>query len=143
MTFCLILYEITSVIKTINYSASSCGVTCNATLQDKQKLIDDLHNLVRGKYLTHCNTAIPFQWFASTCANIWFSRMQLMLQYPVQPLRRLQPDIGPSNDDLFSIAVDAVENAYLLKTSVLVSISRMVVYGVIVIRIYNTVWTFL
>jgi hypothetical protein len=116
-TFGLMLYEISSVVKKINYPASAPDEMCNVDLRDKQHIVDKVRNLVTEKYLAHCNTAIPFQWFASTCAKIWFSRMQIMLHYPVQPSRRLQPDMGSSNNDILCNVIDVVENMYLLETN--------------------------
>jgi hypothetical protein len=116
-TFGLMLYEISSVVKKINYPASAPDEMCNVDLHQKQDIVDKARNLVIEKYLAHCNTAIPFQWFASTCAKIWFSRMQIILHYPVQPSRRLQADMGSRNDDILCNVIDVVENMYLLETN--------------------------
>ena len=116
-TFGLLMHQLTHVIKQINYAASSGRVVEDLSLQQKQKLVTDVHKLVGDTYMIHCNSDIPFQLVAAKCTHLWFSRMQLMVQYPVQPLRGPKSNLAFRKDDLLRTAVTAIEDAYLLETS--------------------------
>lgn len=117
MSFGLILYELTSVIRQINYAVSSSILIQDLGLRQKYKLINDVEKLVREKYLSQCDSGIPFQWFASQCINMWFSRIRLMVYYPLQPVSRglLAPEVD--SKDVLQISTSVVESSYLIETN--------------------------
>lgn len=113
-TFGIIIFEISLVVKKISYAAAS-GVILDS--HHKQDLADEIQSLIERKYLVYCDRNIPFQCFAATCIKIWFSRMQLIVQFPIQPSIQPRLAAAPNNDVTFCNAIDAVETSYLLETS--------------------------
>lgn len=121
MTFGLIRFEVASVLRRIQYTPLGLKTKCSGTyamasLQQKEKWIQQYHQRLEEKYLRHADMSVPLYWVMATVARLVASKMWLMLYHPFQRL-----DGGASlpqgiRDKLFVTSLENVEYALLLYT---------------------------
>ena len=74
MTFDLLRYEITNTLRWLQFKPA--GLTCpgrnmdNATIEEKERMIEKLTMYLEEKYLRHCDMTIPLQWVAANVARL-------------------------------------------------------------------------
>ena len=89
----------------------------NLSLEDKERMIEDLHQHLEQKYLRHCNTTIvPLHWVAATVARLVIAKMWLVVHHPLQ-----RSDAGAglpteTKERLFHTSLEVIEFSRLLET---------------------------
>ena len=121
MTFDLLRYSFSSTVRRLSYAPPAPG-PCRAknaglNLEDKEKIIEELHHYIEKKYLQYCDTAtVPLHWVAATVARLILAKMWLVVHHPFQ-----RSDAGAglpqeTKDRLFHTSVEVIEFSRLLET---------------------------
>ena len=121
LTFDLIRFSVTTTVRRLSYAPAGPGL-CRAksaglSLEDKEKMIEELHQYIEQKYLRHCDTAtVPLHWVAATVARLILAKMWLVVHHPLQ-----RSDAGAglpqeTRDRLFHTSVEVIEFTRLLET---------------------------
>jgi hypothetical protein len=105
MIFCLARYE-------VGYFLFNNGKKLHSPttpISDRDRLIDELENLLTRKYLRYCNPAIPLHRIASGGVRSAICKMRLIAHHPSQ-----YPDKGKSmpqseHDMIFATSIEMVE----------------------------------
>ena len=120
MTFDLIRYSMGITVKRLSYAPPGEGRcrTMNNKLstEDKERMIEDLHQYLEKKYLSHCDMGVPLHWVAATVARLILAKMWLVVHHP---LSRSDAGAGlpqDTKDRLFRTSLEVIEFARLLET---------------------------
>ena len=120
MTFDLIRYSMGVTVKRLSYASPGEGRcrTMNASLgiEDKEHMIEDLHQYLEKKYLKHCDMSVPLHWVAATVARLILAKMWLVVHHPFS-----RSDAGAglpqeTKDRLFRTSLEVIEFSRLLET---------------------------
>jgi hypothetical protein len=88
MTFCLLRFEITNIMRRIVYvpaGPNRCTqFFTNLTIEQKEKWITDCHQAIEAKYLKDCDMTIPICWVTATVSRLIMSKMWLIVYHPHQ-----------------------------------------------------------
>ncbi|MCJ1476379.1 hypothetical protein MMC13_005045 [Lambiella insularis] len=115
MTFDLIRYEVGNTARFLNYTPPGAALwpsKANESLEDKERLIQNLSTYLEDKYLKYCDMSIPLQWVA---ANI-LAKMWLIVHHP---FRRADGGAGLSMETrnrLFRTSVDVIRYSRTLES---------------------------
>jgi hypothetical protein len=119
MTFDLIRYSVSTTVRRLSYApvGGPCR-TRNAglSLEDKEHMIEDLHQYIEKKYLRHCDTTIPLHWVAATVARLIMAKMWLIVHHPFARSDRGAGLPEETKDRLFLTSVEVIEFSRLLET---------------------------
>ncbi|KAL8746716.1 MAG: hypothetical protein Q9190_001309 [Brigantiaea leucoxantha] len=119
MTFDLIRYTVSTTARRLTYAPpgpGKCRERSNKfTLEDKERLIEELHQHIERKYLKHCDMTIPLHWVAGTVLRLVLAKMWMIVHHPLQ-----REDLGQglsqeTKDRLFRTSVEVVEWSHLLE----------------------------
>lgn len=120
MTFDLIRYSVSTTVRRLSYAPPGPGPcrTRNAglSLEDKEHMIEDLHQYLEKKYLRHCDTAIPLRWVAATVARLIMAKMWLIVHHPFSRSDRGAGLPQETKDRLFITSIEVIEFSRLLET---------------------------
>ena len=120
MTFDLIRYSVSTTVRRLSYAPPGPGpcriVSASATLEDKEHLIEELHQYIEKKFLRHLDTSIPLHWVGATVARLIMAKMWLVVHHPLQ-----RSDAGAglpqgTKDRLFITSVEVIEFSRLLES---------------------------
>ena len=120
MTFDLIRYSMGITVRRLSYAPPAAGRcrTMNARLstEDKEHMIEELHQYLEKKFLRHCNMSVPLHWVAATVARLILAKMWLVVHHPFS-----RSDAGAglpqeTKDRLFRTSLEVIEFARLLET---------------------------
>ncbi len=120
MTFDLIRYSMGVTVRRLSYAPPGEGRcrTMNASLsiEDKERMIEDLHQYLEKKYLKHCHMSVPLHWVAATVARLILAKMWLVVHHPFS-----RSDAGAglpqeTKDRLFRTSLEVIEFSRLLET---------------------------
>lgn len=119
-TFCLIRYEVSFVMRRLNWNPpgpSKCRQRqLNTSLAEKEELIEKCHKYLEEKYLQYCDMTVPLYWVTATVARLIMSKMWLIVHHPFK-----REDGGANlpqetKDRLFVTCVEVLEFSRLLET---------------------------
>lgn len=120
MTFDLIRYSVSTTVRRLSYAPPGPGPcrTRNAglSLEDKEHMIEDLHQYLEKKYLRHCDTTIPLRWVAATVARLIMAKMWLIVHHPFSRSDRGAGLPQQTRDRLFLTSIEVIEFSRLLET---------------------------
>lgn len=120
MTFDLIRYSVSTTVRRLSYAPPGPGEchtkSVTATLEDKEHIIEELHQYIEKKFLRHLDTSIPLHWVAATVARLIMAKMWLVVHHPLQ-----RADAGAglpqeTKDRLFITSIEVIEFSRLLET---------------------------
>ncbi|TKX19193.1 fungal specific transcription factor domain-containing protein 69 [Elsinoe australis] len=120
MSFCLIRFEVANTFRRLNYvppAPNRCHTYLSSiTREEKEKWIQECHDMLEEKYLKHCDMTVPLYWVTATVARLIMSKMWLIVYHPYQ-----RQDGGASlpqdiKDKLFITSLENIEYALLLET---------------------------
>ena len=120
MTFDLIRYSMGITVRRLSYAPPGAGRcrTMNARLstEDKERMIDDLHQYLEKKFLRHCDMSVPLHWVAATVARLILAKMWLVVHHPFS-----RSDAGAglpqeTKNRLFSTSLEVIQFSRLLET---------------------------
>lgn len=120
MTFDLIRYSVSTTVRRLSYAPPGngpCSVkNASLTLEDKERLIEDLHQYLESKYLKYCDTKRPLDWVSATVSRLILAKMWLIVHHPA-----LRDNGGAglpqeTKDRLFLTSVEVIEFSHLLET---------------------------
>lgn len=120
MTFDLIRYSMGVTVRRLSYAPPAEGPcrTMNArmSIEDKERMIEDLHQYLEQKYLSHCDMSVPLHWVAATVARLILAKMWLVVHHPFS-----RSDAGAglpqeTKDRLFRTSIEVIEFSRLLET---------------------------
>ncbi|MCJ1389916.1 hypothetical protein MMC18_002773 [Xylographa bjoerkii] len=121
MTFDLIRYEVGNTARFLNYTPPGV-VSCtkrgheNSSIEEKERLIENLGQYLEAKYLRHCDMAVPLQWVAANVARLILAKMWLIVHHP---FKRTDGGAGLSQetkDRLFRTSVDVIRYSNILES---------------------------
>lgn len=121
MTFDLIRYSVSTTARRLSYVPPGLGIKCRKksemfTLEDKERLIEELHQHIEKKYLRHCDMNIPIHWVAGTVLRLVLAKMWLIVHHPLQredfDNRSLSAE---TKDRLFRTSVEVIQWSNLLE----------------------------
>ena len=119
-TFDLIRYSVSTTVRRLSYAPSGPGPcrtnSAKQTLEDKEHIIEELHQYLERKYLKYCDLSVPLNWVAATVTRLIMAKMWLVVHHPL-----LRPDRGAglpkeSLDRLFLTSLEVLEFSRLLET---------------------------
>ena len=120
MTFDLIRYSVSTTVRRLSYMPPGPGPcrirNAGLSLEDKERMIEDLHQYLERKFLRHCDTKVPLHWVAATVARLIMAKMWLVVHHPFS-----RADAGEGlpqviKDRLFLTSVEVIEFSRLLET---------------------------
>ena len=119
-TFDLIRYSVSTTVRRLSWAPPGPGPcrTQNAklTVDDKEHIIEELHQYLEKKYLKYCDLSVPLNWVAATVTRLIMAKMWLVVHHPL-----LREDRGAglpqeTLDRLFLTSVEVIEFSRLLET---------------------------
>lgn len=118
MTFCLIRFEICSLIRSISYSPPGKCLWSDippTSFEEKERMVKENGLHLEKTYLQYCENKGPLYWVAATVARLITAKMSLILYHPL-----IQPDktfnlTADTRDRLFMAAIETLEYAKLLE----------------------------
>lgn len=120
MTFDLIRYSMATTARRLSYAPPGAGrcqtLSASLGIEDKERMIEDLHQYLERKYLQHCDMNVPLHWVAATVARLILAKMWLVVHHPFS---RLDAGAGlpkETKDRLFRTSLEVVEFSRLLET---------------------------
>lgn len=120
MTFDLIRCTVTTSIRRIIWAPagpSPCRVkSAKMTLEDKEKLIEELHQHIENKYLKKCDLTNPLQWVGATVTRLIMAKLWLVIHHPFQREDRGEGLPQEVKDRLFLTSLEVIEFSLLLET---------------------------
>jgi len=120
LTFDLIRYSVSTTVRRLSYAPPGPGPcrTRNAglSLEDKERMIEDLHQYLEKKYLRFCDTTVPLLWVAATVARLIMAKMWLVVHHPFSRADRGVGLPQETKDRLFSTSIEVIEFSRLLET---------------------------
>ena len=120
MTFDLIRYSVSTTVRRLSYAPPGPGPcrtrSAGLSLEDKERMIEELHQYLERKYLRHCNCSIPLHWIAATVARLIMAKMWLIVHHPFSRADRGAGLPQETKDRLFSTSVEVIEFSRLLET---------------------------
>lgn len=120
MTFDLIRYTVSTTVRRLSYAPPGrgpCSVkNASLTLEDKERLIEELHQYLENKYLKYCDHKRPLDWVSATVSRLILAKMWLIVHHP-----SLRDNGGAglpqeTKDRLFLTSVEVIEFSHLLET---------------------------
>ena len=120
MTFDLIRYSMGVTGKRLSYVPPGRGhcqtMNDRLSIEDKEHMIDNLHQYLEKKYLSHCDMSVPLHWVAATVARLILAKMWLVVHHPFS-----RSDAGAglpqeTKDRLFRTSLEVIEFSRLLET---------------------------
>ena len=120
MTFDLIRFSVSTTVRRLSYAPPGQGPcrtkSMGLSLEDKEHIIDELHQYLDQKYLRHLDTTIPLHWVAATVGRLIMAKMWLIVHHPLSRIDQgaeLSKDV---KDRLFLTSVEVIEFSHLLET---------------------------
>ena len=120
MTFDLIRYSMGTTVRRLTYAPAGEGrcktMSASQGIEDKERMIDNLHQYLERKYLQHCDMNVPLHWVAATVARLILAKMWLVVHHPFS---RLDAGAGlpqETKDRLFRTSLEVIEFSRLLET---------------------------
>ncbi len=120
LTFCLIRYEVSFTMRRLHWTPpgpSMCRERrLNASVAEKEEIIEKCHKYLEEKYLQYCDMSVPLYWVTATVARLIMSKMWLIVHHP------FKHEDGGANlpqetkDRLFVTCVEVLEFSRLLET---------------------------
>lgn len=119
-TFDLIRYSVSTTVRRLSYAPPGPGPCqtkgAKLTLEDKEHIIEELHQYLEKKYLIYCDLSVPLNWVAATVTRLIMAKMWLVVHHPL-----LREDRGAglpkeTLDRLFLTSVEVIEFSRLLET---------------------------
>ncbi|KAI4165954.1 MAG: hypothetical protein LQ342_000385 [Letrouitia transgressa] len=120
MTFDLIRFTVSTTARRLSYAPPGPGKcrerSSKFTLEDKERLIEELHQHIEQKYIKYCDMTNPLHWVTGTVMRLVLAKMWLIVHHPLQ-----REDLGKglsqeTKDRLFRTSVEVVEWSHLIET---------------------------
>lgn len=119
ITFDLIRFTVSTTGRRLSYTpvAGPCQKSnAGLTLEDKENLIEELHQYLENHYLKYCDMDVPLHWVAATVARLVIAKMWLIVHHP---LGREDGGAGlpqETQNRLFMTSIEVVKFSRLLET---------------------------
>lgn len=121
MTFSLIRFEITLVLRQVNCGCPSVRFQIeNNQLSpgDCGKIVRTLSERVEERYVKHCDMNVPLQWFSAAVARLILSKLWLIVHHPMttrhHPERNLTHE---SRENLFLTSIEVIQFTHLMESN--------------------------
>ena len=86
MTFCLVTHEASNFAREQAFpKLNQMGLEAKDDSKEERARTRDFRQHVESKYLVHCDETVPIFWVAKRVATLIGLKMELLLQYPLQP----------------------------------------------------------
>ncbi|KAL6714029.1 hypothetical protein ACLMJK_008523 [Lecanora helva] len=120
LTFDLVRYSVSTSVRRLSYAPPGPG-PCRTknqglSLEDKERMIEDLHQYLENKYLKYCDTTVPLHWVSATVARLIMAKMWLIVHHPFSRADRGVGLPQETKDRLFKTSVEVIEFSRLLET---------------------------
>jgi hypothetical protein len=120
MLFDLIRFTVSTTVRRLSYAPPGPGPCrekiARITLEDKERLIEELHQYLEKKYLKYCDMSVPLDWVAATVSRLILAKMWLIVHHP---FAREDGGAGlpqETKDRLFLTSIEVIEFSRLLET---------------------------
>lgn len=120
LTFDLVRHSMGVTVRRLSYAPPGEGrcrtMSASLSVEDKERMIEDLHQYLEKKYLGHCDMSIPLHWVSATVARLILAKMWLVVHHPFT-----RSDAGAglpqeTKDRLFRTSLEVIEFSRLLET---------------------------
>ncbi len=120
MTFDLIRFSMGITVRRLSYAPPGEGrcrmMSARLSTEDREHMIEDLHQYLEKKYLCHCDMNVPLHWVGATVARLILAKMWLVVHHPFS-----RSDAGAglpqeTKDRLFRTSLEVIEFSRLLET---------------------------
>ena len=121
MTFDLIRFTVSTTARRLSYSPPGPGKCPEKnskvfSLEHKERLIEELHQHIEKKYLSHCDMNIPLHWVAGTVLRLVLAKMWLIVHHPLQREDFDSKELSEETKDrLFRTSVDIIQWSSILE----------------------------
>ncbi|KAL6161849.1 hypothetical protein ACJBU6_00947 [Exserohilum turcicum] len=120
MTFCLLRFEITDMMRRITYAPTAVN-KCNEhfahlSIKEKEEWITECHQALEVKYLKDCDMTMPMCWVSATVARLIVSKVWLIIYHPHQRKDGGATLPQETRDKLFITSLESLEYGVLLET---------------------------
>ncbi len=105
MIFCLVRYEVGRFLVDEGEALHSAAMS----VPDKDRLIDQLEDMLTNKYLAYCDPAIPIHLVAAGGARSVLCKLRLMAHHPSQYADKGRSIPQAEHDMLFSASLEMSE----------------------------------
>ena len=86
MTFSLVTHEASNFARQQAFpKLNQMGLEAQDDLKEERARTRNFRQHVESKYLVHCDESVPIFWVAKRVATLIGLKMELLLQYPIQP----------------------------------------------------------
>ncbi len=121
LTFCLMRYEVSHTMRLLTWRPSGPNlcrerILGGASLEDKERMIEQCHRHLEEKYLQYCDMTVPLYWVTATVARLIMSKMWLIVHHPFKRADGGAKLPQETKDRLFVTSVEVIEFSRLLKT---------------------------
>ena len=121
MYFCLIRCEVMQTmweLSCVSPSMRSLGLsTGRLSLEEREALVQKLHDRLEGQYLKNCDISKPFFLASAFVARLMVARAWLIARYPLGEKECGVNLSGPVRDHLFSSSVEVLKLSSLVLTN--------------------------
>ena len=120
MTFDLIRFSVSTTVRRLSWAPPGPGPcrvrSAGLSLEDKERMIEELHQYLEQKYLRFCDNTNPLHWVAALVARLIMAKMWLVVHHPFSRADRGLGLPQETKDRLFKTSVEVVEFSRLLET---------------------------
>ncbi|PGH17921.1 hypothetical protein AJ79_00820 [Helicocarpus griseus UAMH5409] len=121
LTFTLIRCEVTVTAKRLNYIAPSPAcpkADFSLSIEQREKLVEDLNKRLEDRYVQHCNMTVPILWTCATVSRLAVSRLWLTIHQPMSGLECNEATVvNDKHKRLFLTSIEVLEFSCLLETN--------------------------
>ena len=119
-TFDLIRCTMFTSVRRMNWTPpgpSPCrSKSSRITLEEMEKLIEELHQYLESKYLKHCDLTVPLHWVCATVTRLVLAKLWLVVHHPHHREDRGEGLPQEVKDRMFHTSVEVIEFSHLLET---------------------------
>ncbi|KAH8700425.1 fungal-specific transcription factor domain-containing protein [Talaromyces proteolyticus] len=115
MTFALIRCEVTLAYRRLTYIPPGLQ-SVPSTVEERESLIEKLHQRLNDRYIKHCDMQIPLQWACATIARLIVAKLWLIVHHPLsKPEGRCLSN--EARNKILLTSIEVIEFSRLLETN--------------------------
>lgn len=121
MTFSLVRFEITSVLRRVSYTSCPSGKSRFGNTQPPPEscgnMIHAVNRRMEERYIKHCDMSIPIYWVCATVARLILAKLWLIIHHPMTRNDRQVNISHSSRESLFFTSVEVIDFCRLMQTN--------------------------
>jgi len=120
MTFSLVRFEITTVLRRVSYNCPGGRYRLGHTQPSPDtcgNMLQAVNHRMEERYLRHCDMNIPIYWVCATVARLILAKTWLIIHHPMTRGDRGAKLSSASRENLFFTSIEVIEFARLLENN--------------------------